>query len=196
MMGFGWTSSFLGASDAVLRQLLRSKALSTMYETPNCPIVSFLAYKALLLTQHITPRFIDDGYHSVPRDFRPISPPCVTLGTRLLFAQLFGISPENQIVVENWIMEGKLASIPDLVKPSSDSAHFASRYLLDLNLNSSVRSTPQSGKRMTRIPPALMRALGLIMHCTKTWFSYFVSSGRSCRNARWSLLGHQGPSSL
>jgi len=68
---FGWTHSAVHGGEKVMLGLLRAKALSAVYETPHCPIVSVLARRALHHTRGVTPRFVNDGFHNtelVPRD--------------------------------------------------------------------------------------------------------------------------------
>lgn len=73
---FGWTHSFINAGAAVMDQLLRAKALSAIYEAPQCPILGQLARCALEKTRGVIPRFVDDGYHRAPDEVKlePFSP--------------------------------------------------------------------------------------------------------------------------
>ena len=70
LANFGWTSSFINAGPVIMGELLRAKALSTVYETGNCPIIGVLARRALLKTRQYKPRFVDDGYHKPPDERR------------------------------------------------------------------------------------------------------------------------------
>jgi len=63
---FGWTATDIMAKEPKLMQLLRGKALSLAYETPDCPIVSNLARYALKVTEGSDAIFEEDGYHVVP----------------------------------------------------------------------------------------------------------------------------------
>ena len=92
MMGFGWTQSFISGGPRLMDELLRAKALSTVYETPQCPIVGAFARYALQQTVGVSPRFVNDGYHEVPRDERHLPNVCPSADTRLLFEREFGVS--------------------------------------------------------------------------------------------------------
>lgn len=129
MMGFGWTSSFINAGPRIMGELLRAKALSTVYETPNCPIVGALARHALRRTRGYSPRFVDDGYHRVPRDERGCADFAVTLDTRQLFERLFGISVATQLLAESLIMKGDMAGLSSLIPAPSDVLLYSSRYV-------------------------------------------------------------------
>lgn len=102
---FGWTSSFLLAGKKIHLQLLRAKALSATYETPQCPIVGALARHALSQTRGVIPRYVDDGYHYYqPKDESKLEAFSPSNSTRELFARLYGITADHQIAVEQWIV--------------------------------------------------------------------------------------------
>jgi hypothetical protein len=127
---FGWTTSFLHAGDKIMLELLRAKALSAVYECPQCPIVSVLARAALTRTRGSAPRFVEDGYHVfVARDERNIPPFQPSLDTRLLFSDVFNIPIDMQIELERLISLGDLDSVSRLIRPHPDIEHYASRYL-------------------------------------------------------------------
>lgn len=103
---FGWTHSCVYGRQSVMMQLLRAKALSAQYELPHCPILRIVADRALQITQGFEPRFEYDGYHARPPsgsavDFAPSD------ATRELFARLFGISPQEQLLLEARIKKGE-----------------------------------------------------------------------------------------
>lgn len=130
LMGFGWTKSFINAGERIMDELLRAKALSTVYETPQCPIVSPMARYALQKTRHVTPRFIDDGYHQIIKDefilpdFNPAD------DTRDLFARLFGVSVDTQLEIERLIGVGDMAGVARLLPAPVDSEEYASKYVV------------------------------------------------------------------
>jgi len=128
LMGFGWTSSLINAGPKIMSQLLRAKALSTVYETPNCPIVSVLAREALRLTTGVVPRFVNDGYH-VPHDTINLPGFAPSDSTRLLFEEEYGIAISVQLEVERLILNGELSKIAELIPPSDDQLHYSTRYL-------------------------------------------------------------------
>lgn len=106
LAAFGWTSSFISGGEKLMLELLRAKALSAVYETPQCPIVGAIARRALFITRHVDPRFVDDGYHRPPPsefhlpEFQPSD------DTRELVHQLYGISPSLQRDIESRLLAG------------------------------------------------------------------------------------------
>lgn len=127
--GFGWTSSFIHSGDKIMAQLLRAKALSAVYETPHCPIVGVLAREALGRTEGVAPRFINDGYHRIPRDTAAVPAYDPSPDTRILFERAFGVSIADQLEMESLIRRGDLSRIPAFLRPHSDMAHFEARYV-------------------------------------------------------------------
>lgn len=128
---FGWTSSFTMGGERLMDELLRAKALSTVYETPHCPIVGALARYALSVTRHVTPRFVTDGYHSLPpRDESRLTAFAPTAETRALFERLYGISPTMQLAIEKRILSGNM-NVLDLLPPARTAVyqHYADRYV-------------------------------------------------------------------
>jgi hypothetical protein len=127
---FGWTHSFINGGSKLMDQLLRAKALSAVYETPQCPIVSVLARKALEHTRRVRPRFVVDGYHEVPPDEFRIDAFAPTLETRLLFDKLFHVPVSIQIKIEKLINEDKLDEIVDLLPADDDHVWFENRFVV------------------------------------------------------------------
>lgn len=126
---FGWTGSFINAGPYIMDQLLRAKALSTLFETPHCPIVAVLAHHALKLTTGVVPRFVSDGFHE-PHDVRSVVPFAPTLETRVLFESLFNISIPVQLAAEAAIVAGDLDLLSSLVPAPQELANYARDYLL------------------------------------------------------------------
>lgn len=130
--GFAWTSSCIHGGRGVMNELLRAKSLSAVYETPQCPIVGALSRRGLALTRGVTPRFIRDGYHDVIADhaskFPRFSP---SPDTRQLFAKMYGISPTDQIVVEDMIQSGDMGAIAMIIPPTEDQEWYTSRYVCE-----------------------------------------------------------------
>jgi hypothetical protein len=124
---FGWTSSFIHAGDAIMRQLLRAKALSACYETPQCPIVGALARLALRQTRGVVPRWVE-SYKQQPKDEFPIPDFCPSSQARETVHHLYGISPANQLLAEARIARGD-TNIADLFGNTGDYSHFAARYI-------------------------------------------------------------------
>lgn len=100
---FGWTATDIGARPNKLKSLLRAKALSAVYETPQCPIIRAYADWALKHTRGVVPKFVSDGYHNtdvIPRCEEKLPAFNPSSRIRLRFATLFGISIPDQIRLE------------------------------------------------------------------------------------------------
>lgn len=128
MMGFGWTQSFLSAGPTIMDELLRAKALSSCYETPQCPIVGALARLGLRLTRGVKPRRVVDGYHCYPDEFN-IQPFRPSADTRNLFEQLYGISVATQLACEDAIDSNNLALLSSLLPPTPEQYDYSTRYV-------------------------------------------------------------------
>lgn len=130
LMGFGWTQSFINAGPQIMDELLRAKALSTAYETPQCPIVGAFARYALKHTSHVHPRFVQDGFHQALPDvvnvpeFRPSS------DTRQLFEHLYGVSVSAQLAIEDAVEHGDFAMVASLLPPTSVQSDYCSKYVI------------------------------------------------------------------
>jgi len=116
IQNFAWTHSCISAGPIVMDQLLRAKALSALNECPHCPIVSCLAHYALEKTQHVLPRFVDDGYH-LPCDISSIVPFDCHHDTRVLFEIMFGIDISLQLACEEAIRKGDMKALASLLPP-------------------------------------------------------------------------------
>jgi hypothetical protein len=127
--GFGWTTSFINAGGRIMDELLRAKALSTCYETPQCPVVGALARYALKKTSHVHPRFVADGYHVLP-DIVNVPAFSPSLDTRLLFEREYGVSLLAQIAMEKAIGRGDMEAVSFYLPPSADIFDYASKYLI------------------------------------------------------------------
>lgn len=127
---FGFTHSFIQGGKKVMMELLRAKALSACYETPNCPIVGAMAHAALRFTEGFGVRYEADTYHQRPPenfkvpDFNP-SP-----SARELFGALYGITPCKQLQAEAFITQGDLTALSLLLPAPPDQEWFAGRYLI------------------------------------------------------------------
>lgn len=128
LANFGWTSSFITAGNVIMQQLLRAKALSVCYETPQCPIVGAVARMALGLTRGVLPRFVHDGYHEQPKDETKLARFDPSHDTRVLFERKFGVSISTQLLIESMVLSGNFDIVHYLnVHPHYD--HFATRYV-------------------------------------------------------------------
>lgn len=125
---FGWTSSFINGGQTLMDQLLHAKALSTLCETPQCPIVAKLAWHALKMTKHTSPRFVDDGYHTIP-DYDCLTAFNPPPETRQLFAEVYGVSLEEQLYIEGLIDGGHLDQIQNVLPPPPAITQYIRSYL-------------------------------------------------------------------
>lgn len=111
---FGWSLTNVNCSSRTARQLLRAKAMSLLVEMPQCPIIGALARHALKITEGVTAKFVNDGYHEYSqieedsKNVLPFSPPSEL---RAFFAQEYGISEELQCVLEHQVACGNLEAI-------------------------------------------------------------------------------------
>lgn len=128
---FGWTNSkYLAARDTIKNMLLRSKALSMAYQYPRCPMITELARSMLRLTKkcdvltfldkHAT-SFLDLYHLEIVKDAaRADHEGKLILGepglnTRALFDELYGISIQQQLYLEDYFRN--LSSIGQLDDP-------------------------------------------------------------------------------
>jgi len=130
LAGFGWTQSFLYAGDRIMGELLRAKALSAVYETPQCPIVGALARAALSETRMYTPRFVDDGYHKIPHDESDTPAFSPRADTRELFSRLYGIPVLAQLEIERLIDQHRFDRIQSLLWPDGAMQSYSENYIV------------------------------------------------------------------
>lgn len=137
--GFGWTSSFITAGDKVMAQLLRCKALSACYETPQCPIIGAMARYALrctrgvLVSSVVEEQWRHDHYNAQGVDFRderniPKFEP--SWYARDLYARIFGINEDLQLRVEAAIEAGDFSLVGELLPAPQCVATYADRYVV------------------------------------------------------------------
>ncbi len=132
MQKFGWTHSYVDAGPVIMHKLLRAKALSALYETPDCPIVGAMAQYALRATSHVDPLFVYN-YQNAHIDFDNFVPPkttCPSDDTRVLFSEKFGISPARQIAIEDAISNGDMDAVAELMPAPSDFRQFEARFVV------------------------------------------------------------------
>lgn len=130
LMGFGWTQSFINAGPRIMDELLRAKALSTAYETPQCPIVGAFARYALKHTSHVHPRFVQDGFHQALPDVVNVPEFCPSSDTRQLFEHLYGVSVSAQLAIEDAVEHGDFAMVASLLPPTGEQSDYCSKYVI------------------------------------------------------------------
>lgn len=132
---FGWTKNrYLRSNEKTMKLLLRCKSLSMMAQYPGCPIIAAMAEYGLRVTRsYDVADFIErrrdlDSWHLERlRRFAKESPrvrSACSIGTRLLFEELYGISIEQQIRIETYfdsLSEITPLSIPELSENCPES---------------------------------------------------------------------------
>lgn len=129
LMGFGWTQSFINAGGKIMDELLRAKALSAVYETPHCPIIGAMSRYALAQTSHVHPRFVQDGFHTLP-DVISVPSFSPSSDTRQLFENLYGVSIASQLAIEKAIMRGDFVTVASLLPPTLEQEEYSSKYVI------------------------------------------------------------------
>lgn len=125
----GWVHSFLDASKQIIDSVLRGKAICALFETPDCPIVSTLAWWAYNHTQGLIPRITPDGYHVVPPQGYAPRAPAPSAATRELFARAYNISAELQVAIERAITRGDFWQVYRLMPPPLAIYRYSSCYV-------------------------------------------------------------------
>jgi len=134
---FGWTHSFMGAGAPIMDGLLRGKALSAYYETPQCPIVGSMIRYALNKTSGAKLRLDDLDHYK--RELLPdedalanmeIAPFAPSMESRLVMNSVFNIPVETQIAVEKLIESGDFDHIHCILPPESDMFLYCQNYLV------------------------------------------------------------------
>lgn len=148
---FGWSEDYISASPRVHMELLRAKALSALAETPQCPIVGAIARRAYFTTQGYEARFVDRWRASHTPEWVNV-PFLPTSETRMLFQDMYGISPEQQLAAENAIACGDLAFVGSVVIGHKHVHDYASRFIETWQLKSGVGVLPNRGKYTEAIP--------------------------------------------
>lgn len=118
LASFATSDRFHTAGHSIRLDLLRAKALSALYETPNCPIIGVVARRALNDTSGHKPRYEEDGYHQTPPKFE-IPPFQPTENMRIVFSELYHISPEVQLAIEKRVWGGNYY-VADLLNLTMD----------------------------------------------------------------------------
>jgi len=180
LVSFGWTNrQYMNANDKTLKMLLKSKALSMLYEYSGCPILRSLALYALRMTNDIKITNLDSFYKkqklcTYDREFwlelidnyddnRQFNN-TVKENTRKLVERKFGISVEMQFLVEKYLDEKTDLSpinIPELIP-------FCHSHWIDYYLNYGTYAT--SFKTNELIPSInITTSYKTILYMNKGW---------------------------
>jgi len=111
LLDFGWTTRiYAEATNRKLKSLLRSKALSVGYQYPGCPILASLAQYGMRVTNDVKADYSDMNSYEKDlfikmRDKFHYSIPHKDVGfkTRLLVEKRYGISVQDQILIESYL---------------------------------------------------------------------------------------------
>jgi len=118
LLTFGWTHSPMMSSKNS-RGLLRAKALSLLYEHPNCPILTQLAMRYIALTEGSKPIFSSNWYERLLNE-EVIKFSADTLASmregidwevRMQFADCYGIDVQHQLQIEKEISSWSFGEI-------------------------------------------------------------------------------------
>jgi hypothetical protein len=108
ILNIGWLNAiYSSSSDATFRKLMRTRGFSLIYQYSGCPILQSLGSRILHLTAGYGCKIErTDAYHrelliNALRNKGVVRP--VELSTRLFFDEVFGISVEDQLSIEDEI---------------------------------------------------------------------------------------------
>jgi hypothetical protein len=120
LVGFAWSNKrYVGCSDRTKKALLRAKALSAAYQYPGCPIIQGFAERVLKLTAGYDLRKVSANMCLWEREqlleaqrhkYSELHAE-IGMGTRILVEELYGITVNDQIVIERFF------ETCDLLKP-------------------------------------------------------------------------------
>lgn len=108
ILNVGWVSQqYQKCSQAKKYGLLRSKALSIYHQYKNCPILSVMAYRMLSLTighKEVVDCSLSNYVKSRNTAFEGgvTPPPSIQMSSRVLMAEVFGFSVEEQLCLEEY----------------------------------------------------------------------------------------------
>lgn len=127
---FGWTETYVNAGNKVLYELMKAKSLSALHETPQCPIVGVMARKMYFactgktrFTDPYKKKMYDRPWYEV--EFNP------SMDTRMLFAEVYGVSIETQLAIERAILTDTVGVIQRMLRPHLDVEDYITRFVED-----------------------------------------------------------------
>jgi hypothetical protein len=107
IMNIGWVSvRYANAKDKVLRGLLRSRALSLLYQYPGCPIIQNMALAYIRLTEGVKPVYekLDEYHQQIQREALKAKLPIreIKPSTRELMEKVFKVRYFDQLIIERY----------------------------------------------------------------------------------------------
>jgi len=142
LLNIGWGKcGWLNASNKTLAKMLRAKCMSLYSSYPNCPVVSTFAYNILRL---LGPGYITTNHlnnykrtliYEALNNFDFGVAPIIGHASRVVVAQLFKITIQDQILLENYF--NSLSCINNWSHPSflryctKDQLHYNDIYIRD-----------------------------------------------------------------
>lgn len=119
----------LNARETLKRAFLKCKALSAYHQYKNCPVVGPVSHSILLKTRHITINENtmallgswdrDEFEHVKPREW--LLPPTITSRSRAKIEKMFGLSPAEQLELEDFDgIRKNLVMAPMWLSPQSE----------------------------------------------------------------------------
>lgn len=144
MVKFGWCAAkYRFSSKKKTNQLLRAKALSLAYQYPGCPILNELSALGLRLTRGVKLGklfekernfYIREQMAMVPKDEADIPIRSVTIATRTLYHEVFGVSVEDQLQIEDYLKSIKVIqplNHPSIIRNCHDDwTHYWNFYVV------------------------------------------------------------------
>lgn len=113
IMTYGWLKSkYINAKPSVKLALLKGKMMSVLSQTPNCPIVSALAFSLLKRLKSIRYNISFMNNYQVEMfkkiDLQKFCEPVIRTNTRLLFEDVYGITVSDQLELEKFFLDNDM----------------------------------------------------------------------------------------
>jgi hypothetical protein len=109
VLSLGWARGKYVLANRLHPGLLKGKLLCSLYQYPSCPIVTPLTIFLNNSLGDIQPIFdAEDSHHQhiidSAKEHRPVLKP-IGVNTRYLMAEIYGITPENQLIIEHQLTQ-------------------------------------------------------------------------------------------
>jgi hypothetical protein len=117
---FGWTTwKYMNAKGRRLKELLKAKSLSLLYQYPGCPIISALARYGLRCTRGVRiGRLLEGNMSQWEREqlleaikHRAVIDKPVGMNTRFLVEKKYGVLVEHQIAIERYLDQASFGEL-------------------------------------------------------------------------------------